>query len=455
MLVSFAVENFRSYRERKTLQLTASPGKELPQNTKRLPELDARLLLSAALYGANASGKSNLLKAMHCLSGIVSGPLRHGRPTSVTRFTMPTPFALDPSAVRIPTRFEIRFLVGRTLYEYALALSGERVDEERLDVYQPGGRKQNWLEKEGGKAVKLNRTFRELQKPVEQLAGQKIPAMAVFAAFEPPQLSEPAHWLARNLGVRGEFRDSSYTQSGLTVRGTHRTAELYHKSKRFRSWVDAFIRYADLGVTRVEVEVSQVKIHRLGNRPKPGKGDTTGELEEVKEEEYEPYFVHTGEGGSTARFPIDEESQGTKRLFWLLAPFYEVLEAGEVVIVDEFGTSLHPALARELIRVFHHPELNRNGAQLILATHDASLLSGQLFRRDQVWFTEKNPVGATDLYSLHDIKDVRPDDAFEKGYLRGRYGAIPFFGKFDFPQIQETSEEGEAKAEAAGAGHDE
>jgi AAA15 family ATPase/GTPase len=117
----------------------------------------------------------------------------------------------------------------------------------------------------------------------------------------------------------------------------------------------------------------------------------------------------------------------------MLAPLYEVLEYGEVAVVDEFSASLHPMMTRELVRLFHTPEWNAKGAQLIFATHDASLLSGSLFRRDQVWLTEKNASGSTDLYSLHDIKDVRDDDPFDKGYLRGRYGAIPFLGDFDFP----------------------
>jgi len=441
MLVSFSVENFRSYKEKKTLLLTASPGKELPNNLKEVPELDLSLLRTVALYGPNASGKSNLLKAMHCLSGLVGSPLQNPRPTFPAPFPTATPFALDPACGRNPTRFEARFFMEGALYDYTLAKKGDRVEEERLNVHRPGGRKQEWFEREGGKPVKLNRTFfRQLQKPVEELAGDKIPVMAVVAAFDHPQLSEPSHWLARNLGMRAGFWDSSSYPPWIVYRGSPRTASLYHKNERFRSWVDAFLRHADLGVARVEVEVSEVKVHRMGTRVKPGRDETVNQVQETTEEQYDPYFVHTGERGFKARFPIDEESQGTKRLFSLLAPFYEVLEAGQVVVLDEFGTSLHPALAREIIRVFHDPELNPKGAQLILATHDSSLLGGQLFRRDQVWFTEKSPVGATDLYSLHDIKDVRAEDPIEKGYLRGRYGAIPFFGKFDFPPI--TQEEG-------------
>ena len=146
-----------------------------------------------------------------------------------------------------------------------------------------------------------------------------------------------------------------------------------------------------------------------------------------------PYFVHSGEEGVNSRFAFWEESHGTRRLFDMLVPLCEALIGGEVAVLDELSASLHPSLVREIIRAFHDPELNPKGAQLVFATHDTSLLSGRLFRRDQVWLTEKDPNGATDLYSLHDVKEVRDDEPFEKGYLRGRYGAIPFFGQFDFP----------------------
>jgi AAA15 family ATPase/GTPase len=439
VLISFGVENFRSYKEKKTLLMTASPGKELPNNVMELPDLELSLLRTAALYGPNASGKSNLLKAMHCLSGLVSSPLQVHRPLTPTA----TPFALDPACGQKPTRFEVRFLMEGVLYEYALGKMGDRVEEERLNVHRPGGRKQEWFERNGGGNVKLNKTlFRALQRPVEELAGDRIPVMAVVGAFDHTHLSEPSHWLARNLGIRGGFGGLPYYPPRLAHRRAPWTASLYHTNERFRSWVSAILRHADLGVARVEVEVSEVKIQSMGVQ---SLGGTVEQVREITENRYDPYFVHTGEEGFTARFPLDEESQGTKRLFSLLAPFYEVLEAGEVVVLDELGSSLHPALAREIIRMFHDPRLNPKGAQLILATHDSSLLGGQLFRRDQVWFTEKSTGGATDLYSLNDIKDVRAEDPIEKGYLRGRYGAIPFFGKFDFPPI--TKEEGKEESE--------
>ena len=275
-----------------------------------------------------------------------------------------------------------------------------------MNAFPLAGRKQVWFERGVGNKAKLNRTlFRKLQSPVEELAGDSIPIMAVVAAFDYPQLSEPARWLARNLASRGGFWDFPSLPPWIVFHGAPRTAALYHDSARFRAWVNAFLRHADLGVTHVEVEVSERPSSRSFRKTNKRAGHTPPEeINEPTEKYHEPYFVHSGQNGFTARFPIEEESQGTRRLFWLLAPFYEVLEAGEVVLLDEFGTSLHPTLAREIIRVFHSEELNPKGAQLILATHDSSLLSGKLFRRDQVWFTEKSPEGATDLYSLHDIK---------------------------------------------------
>lgn len=119
----------------------------------------------------------------------------------------------------------------------------------------------------------------------------------------------------------------------------------------------------------------------------------------------------------------------------MLPHLYDALHEGQMAVIDELSASMHPSLVRELIRFFHDPNLNARGAQLLFATHESSLLSGTLLRRDQVWFTEKAPSGATDLYSLHDIRGVRADESFEKGYLRGRYGAIPFFSEFDFPTV--------------------
>ena len=138
-----------------------------------------------------------------------------------------------------------------------------------------------------------------------------------------------------------------------------------------------------------------------------------------------PQFVHKTEHGS-ATFELHEESQGTQRLYALIAPVLDVLKHGRLLIVDELGSSLHPLLVRRLVHMFHMPELNSMGAQLLFSTHDSSLLDRTLFRRDQIWFTEKGQNQATHLYPLSDFSP-RETEAWEKGYLIGRYGAVPFF----------------------------
>jgi AAA15 family ATPase/GTPase len=179
----------------------------------------------------------------------------------------------------------------------------------------------------------------------------------------------------------------------------------------------------------VDIEAREERIRRPAT--------TTNAPTELTRTVYEPYFVHTGADGISAKFPLEYESHGTQRFYSLLAPVYDVFQGqGRVLVLDEFGEGMHPYLAREIVRLFQDPKANATG-QLVFTTHDTSLLSGKLFRRDQVWFAEKDRSGATDLYSLHDFRESRETEEFEKGYLRGRYGAIPFFGSFDFPPTQE------------------
>jgi len=218
------------------------------------------------------------------------------------------------------------------------------------------------------------------------------------------------------------------------------TALRCHEDRAFRSWVTALLRHVDLGIQGVEIELLRHSYSEPAVTRAPD-GRSITSYEEWNEERPELFLVHGGDDGMPVRFRLSDESHGTHRLFLMLIPLYEILQAGELAVVDELDASLHPCLVREITRAFHEPKLNPKGAQLVFATHDTSLLSGQLFRRDQVWFTEKDASGATDLYSLNDVKGVREDESFEKGYLRGRYGAIPFFGSFDFPPISEETAE--------------
>ena len=428
MLIDFEVENFHSYREPRKFSLVASSSKELPENLTHLDDLDLNLVRTAAIYGPNASGKSNLLAAMNFVADVLEFPSNQ-RLLAISSL----PFALDKESASKPTKFNIKFTIDSVLYEYNLSIKTNVVDEERLAAY-PHGSRQVWFNRKGDR-LDFNQThFRGQKKALQAMTPRDTPLLAVAFAFDHPQLAPPALWLKKNLSDRFEAMDPRFQFPPRRSDASDMTARMCLHDKAFNSWANDFLRHADLGIQRIKVSVSGTKSRQPVTELGPD-GTGVSVVRETAHERHHPFFVHSGEEGVTALFDMGSESQGTRRLFGMLVPLYEVLRDGELALVDELNASIHPSLVRELIRVFHDPLLNTKGAQLVFATHDTSLLSARFFRRDQVWFTEKNPAGATDLYSLQDIKGVREDEPFEKGYLRGRYGAIPFFGQFDFPAI--------------------
>lgn len=445
MLLEFTVENYRSYRDRARLSLVASSAEELPENLVPVEGRGLSVVKSAVLYGANGSGKSNLLAAMNDLAALVESPTR--RPL-FERITC-KPFALDDGLTRKSIRFGASFVLEGVLYEYAVAVRDSEIVEEALTAY-PENRAQNWFRREGGEArpgPKLPPILKEYAKNVPR----HQTFLGFAAALDAPKLAVPAKWLTQNLRTRRELGNASNVIDYFSLMTTQGLED-----ERFKVWVEGLLRHADVGIVGVGTEeaAADEKIGALGvarvNQPEPDRVSLTTNamdavgiaiasrvedlfLQKTGRPRLRPFFLHENESNEPRRFDLADESQGTRRLFAMCGPFFNALSGGEVLVVDEFSASLHPLIVRELVRLFHDPRTNPHGAQLIFATHDTNLLSSRLFRRDQVWFTEKDRSGATELYSLHDVKDVRPDEAFEKGYLRGRYGAIPFLGEFDFP----------------------
>ena len=436
MLIDFEVENFRSYREPKRFSFVASAIKEFPQNLIEIPDQDIKLLKTAAIYGPNGSGKSNLLLAMYSLSILLDSPMNRRIGVGLS------PFVLDQLSATMPTRFQVRFLADGTLFEYALTVKLDLIQEERLIAY-PKGRPQEWFSRLGPDIEFKSPNLKGQKKSLSSITSTSSPFLAVAFAFDHPQLSIPAQWLTKNLGDRFDSPGprNRFFSSRSTI-SEEVTARRFQSDPDFRRWADHFMRHADIGIQKLGVKVVEQKVRKAVRPRRTDETDRPPVIQEVTEEEHRPFFIHSGEGGTTAEFELWDESQGTRRLFSMLAPMYQALKHGEIAVIDELSASLHPTLVRHLIQVFHDSQSNPNNAQLLFATHDTSLLNGRMFRRDQVWFTEKSPIGSTDLYSLHDIKVIRSEEAFEDGYLRGRYGAIPFFNKFDFPPTEQDIEAG-------------
>lgn len=394
MLLRFGVENYRSIRDRQELSFVATGYNEgSAVDLPVAPESTLRLSPVAAVYGANASGKSNVLRAVWSFRALALGVSVGTGNNSAHQ-----PFALDPAHRDRPTVFDVEFVADGVRYQYGLGHDSERVCREWLYAY-PHGRRQIWFTREAG----LDQPFRF---PGEYLKGAKT------------MLSELVRDDASFLSLGGSVRHAQLTPltealASISFSGPGRQRGLAEFLAR--NWDDRMsdlVRRADLGIDGADV---------LGIDDEPEDAEPAENLVRRKRPE-----VRLRHGGHP--LPLYAESDGTLRWLALLQPVLAVLDAGGLIVVDELDASLHPALSAEVIRMFRDRRLNPMGAQLLFSSHDVSMLGTQLgsplLDRDQVWFTEKNEDGATELYPLTDLRP-RKGESIERGYLAGRYGAAP------------------------------
>ena len=423
MLIEFKVANFRSIRDEQTFSLVASNSdKDLPSCVieEKLPGLSGvRYLKGAAIYGANASGKSNVIEAIRFLRNFVGSSatgIQPGDPTGTT------PFKLDQSSGTKPSEFEITFVAGGVRYVFGLSVTPKRVIEESLVAY-PKGAPQRWYkrvfdeESSSYEWAKPSTAFRD-DKDLRRKTRENSLFLSVGPQFDHPQLTPVYDWFRKHLRFINLGSDMALHPSftaGLLKEGNHRDRLIQ------------LLRTADIGITDAVVKEEIIDPERLiaalpsGLEIKLKTDSTTHEFKRLQ-----IYLSHHAEG--VASVPLnfdDEESAGTQRFFSLVGPWLDILENGYTVFIDEIETSLHPILVRELLKLLLHGETNTKGAQIVFTTHNPMLLDNTLLRRDQIWFTEKTPAGSTSLYPLTDYKP-RKDEALAKGYLAGRYGAVPF-----------------------------
>ncbi|GMU47463.1 MAG: hypothetical protein AMXMBFR26_22450 [Porticoccaceae bacterium] len=413
MLVEFRVKNFRSLRDELVLSLVASKDKTLHDTHTLATGLKAApyLLASAAVYGANASGKSNLVKALQYMRGVVleSPKLQPGQ-----TFDRLQPFKLDTVSASQPTEFEVTFLLGGVRYQYGFAMTPQRIVSEHLLVYK-AFKPQRWFERrfDADSGTDMYE-FGPGLKGAKQLWEGATRPNALFLSMAVQLNSEALRpvfdWFVSHLVIINEL---SPLAPGFSVQML--------KQADGRRDICEFLRAADISIADIEVTTTQAMVHRLTLDFATGKRD-----EQVGEETVdEVKFHHVTELGK-AVFELPDESSGTRNLFFLAGPVLDILRKGLTLVVDELDTSLHPLLVRELVRLFHQPEVNTGGAQLIFTTHDTSLLDAYgLFRRDQVWFVEKDVEQASTLVALAEFSP-RKNEALERGYLQGRYGGVPF-----------------------------
>lgn len=412
MFIDFTLANYRSIKDPVTLsavEVRRGPGTTRQglgaQRVKTDDDIapahknevhDLAVLPVLGIFGANASGKSNVIRALHDLVCLA----RWG--TSLANMDI-RPFSLDPITRCQPTRFEVRACVDDMVYTYQLEADDERVHRERLDVLPPHARtprllfERTWLG-QGEESHWVN--GRMFAGPHKQLQRSLKPAqlyMSILATHVNVDIAQPfvnwltSIWLGLTLGEEADDLDFAI-----------RTA---HNHEDAKDQILAFVRNFDTGITDFSIE-KQDQDDRGRSQPK---------LEVI-------VYHETPEG--PVSWPLDYESTGTQRLFGLAPKILFCLQLGGAMLVDELGSNIHPLITRRLVELFQSPVTNPCRSQLIFTSHDNTLQRNQLLRRDQVWFTKKNSDGSTDLYPLADYRP-RNDLAIDRAYLDGRFGAIP------------------------------
>ncbi|WP_321332053.1 ATP-binding protein [uncultured Bacteroides sp.] len=395
MLINFTVGNYCSFKEKKTLSMEATAIKELKESI--IVKGDHRLLPSAVIYGANSSGKSNLLKAIDKFTTLVSSS---SRSISTDKLNL-VPFLLNTETEKEPSFFEVELLINNTVYRYGFMADNERIHEEWL--YKTKKKKEICLFIRTIEGIGVTEDF-----PKGKGVEEKTRDNALFLSMVNSLNGGIAKKIVQQIS-------SLWVISGINRSlWSNVTNIACNADKLFLKAAKTFFRTMNMGFDDFEISedpdiMKVVKAYTLHHQY-DNEGRITGEK----------------------RFTMQEcESSGTNKLFELAALLIMSLKQGSILVIDELDSQLHPILTQHIIDMFNDPEQNQNGAQLIFATHNTNLLNIKAFRRDQIWFTEKDETEATDLYSLVELKEpdgtkIRNDRSFEKDYINGRYGAIPY-----------------------------
>jgi predicted ATPase len=401
MLLRFKVKNFKSlYREQEfsMVPMKAKAGESV--------------LPVALIYGPNASGKSNLVSALKFLVSAIQSPFR---PNSEHHVPGVPKFKLTKGAQYEETEFELDFEVEGVRYNYGMVSVGDIFVEEWLFAYF-SRRPTRLFERRRNEPIQFGEALKGQNRELEKLANQHQLFLSLAGFFNHEQLRPIRNFIAGTVFVSDISTIPMQVATRLGVRG------------EMDGRILEFLRNLQTGV----------KTHRFEThiRPRPANAFSAfvTQLDESSgpdsEQTFEDRWLELGHAADTDEpvyFDPSLESSGTGRLLLLLDRAFLCLDRGSLLVVDEIDLSLHSLACLAIVQLFNDPQINRNRAQLIATTHDTNLICSPQLGRDQIWFAEKDAQGATEIYPLSDFK-VRENDNFEKGYLRGRFGALPFAG---------------------------
>ena len=421
MLIEFSVTNFRSFRERQTLSLAKARGQELSKTNsfKVNAANEFQLLRSAAIYGPNAGGKSNLLRAVETMKDIVLNSANQQRGDELPV----DPFRLDSTTQEKPSEFEIIFIVEGVRYQYGFTATKERINEEWLLAY-PKKRPQRWFDRIWNSEKEtydweLGGNLTGAKQLWQKSTRDNALFLSTAVQLNSQQLQPIYDWFMNKL------RTSQVGGWGIGF-----SASLCENEEKIQ--VLEFLKAADLGITDIEVDTEVFDPQKLPDHmPESIKNDLVKQMKGKKVLDKVRTIHKTMEGNIVAFDLLEDESDGTQRFFGFAGPWLDSLESGNVLFIDELHENLHPKLVQFLVQLFHSDITNPNNAQLVFTTHETSILNQEVFRRDQIWFSEKNSSQASELYPLTDFSPRKGKENLELAYLSGRYGALPFVQPLD------------------------
>lgn len=415
MLIQFSFKNFKSFRDEVTLDLSAAKMTEFSDRV--VSEGNDKILPMAAIYGANASGKSNIYNAFGYMADYVIESFKYGDEEEKFEEYRPTPFLFDSVSNDAESSFEVYFTIpgdkAEKTYNYGFCVDRHGVTEEWLNVKAKTARKYAsvFYRSTEEDTLDLSGLPKSNRDNIQVALEKQVLIISLGAKLKVNKCKDIRDWFMAN-----EFANfgDPFTNFFLSRRLPKGFVDDNSVQKKVIEYFTSF-----------DEHIKDFEIEKL-----PNDADS-------KEETYKISSLHKKIDSDTfAAIPLSMESAGTLKMFALYPELQDVLEKGSVFFIDELNARLHPLLVRNFLLTFLNPEINTRHAQLIFTTHDTWQLSNQLLRRDEVWFTEKDEQGISKLYSLADFVDesgarIRKDESYEKNYLIGKYGAIPMLKSID------------------------
>ena len=430
MLIDFSVQNFSSFNSVQELNMLPSTTTQEAcdlNNTHSINMFGIKnILQSAAIFGSNGSGKTNFIDSLKVFKNLVLGSLDSVNDSAMS---LAIPFLLKENNFDMPTEFEISFIAEDNLYRYGLTMEAGEIAEEWL--YWTKTTRETMLFHRVKQTVNYNqRSFSEaklfVKKEAETWAIQKtkpyVPFLSVLSQFNGERSNVVTDWFNK-LNIISGIRESGFKSF---------TVDLFEENEDFKRWALEILKSLQIdNLYVVEYDKEFALLDSKKAIEDKELNDVFTKLQgifdkkSIKEKRIE--IVKTNQEGESFLLPLSLESEGTRKLIYLLGPLYDVIKNNEILIVDEFDNKFHTLLSKFIIELYNKHNFGRS--QLILTCHDTNLLTNELFRRDQIWFIEKNKDHESELFSLVEYKEhyTRKDKSFSRDYLLGKYGAIPLF----------------------------